>query len=56
MRDGKTPIVRCPDEEKFQALSEIDRPGIKVIANPGGTSASAARACTRPRLSFIPTI
>ncbi len=35
MRDGKTPIARCADEEKFQTLAEIDRPGVKVIANPG---------------------
>jgi cyclohexadienyl dehydratase len=38
MRDGKTPIARCADQEKFQTLAEIDRPGVKVITNPGGTN------------------
>jgi cyclohexadienyl dehydratase len=56
MRDGKTPIARCADQEKFQTLAEIDRPGVKVIANPEPTSASIARACTRLKLSSIRTI
>jgi cyclohexadienyl dehydratase len=38
MRDGKTPIARCADQEKYETLAEIDRPGVKVIANPGGTN------------------
>jgi cyclohexadienyl dehydratase len=38
MREGKTPIARCADTEKFQTLADIDRPGVKVIANPGGTN------------------
>ena len=44
LRDGKTPIARCADEEKFQTLAEIDRPGVKVIANPGGTNERFDRA------------
>ena len=44
MRDGKTAIARCADEEKFQTLSEIDRPGVKVVANPGGTNERFDRA------------
>ena len=38
LRDGKTPIARCADQEKYETLAEIDRPGVKVIANPGGTN------------------
>jgi cyclohexadienyl dehydratase len=38
MRDGKTPIARCADQSKYETLAEIDRPGVKVIANPGGTN------------------
>jgi cyclohexadienyl dehydratase len=44
MRDGKTPIARCADEGKFQTLADIDRPGVKVIANPGGTNERFDRA------------
>ena len=44
LRDGKTPIARCADQEKFQTLAEIDRAGVKVIANPGGTNERFDRA------------
>jgi cyclohexadienyl dehydratase len=44
MRDGKTPIARCADRDKFQTLAEIDRPGVKVLANPGGTNERFDRA------------
>jgi cyclohexadienyl dehydratase len=41
---GKTPIVRCADKEKFTTLADIDRPGTRVIVNPGGTNERFARA------------
>jgi cyclohexadienyl dehydratase len=44
MREGKTPIARCADKDKYQTLSEIDRPGVHVIVNPGGTNERFARA------------
>lgn len=44
MREGKTPIARCADKDKYQTLAEIDRPGVKVIANPGGTNERFDRA------------
>jgi cyclohexadienyl dehydratase len=44
MREGKTPIARCSDVDKFQTLAEIDRPGVRVIVNPGGTNERFARA------------
>ncbi|MBR0798838.1 transporter substrate-binding domain-containing protein [Bradyrhizobium jicamae] len=44
MREGKTPIARCADKDKFDTLAEIDRPGIRVIVNPGGTNERFARA------------
>ena len=47
LRDGKTPIARCPDQQKFQTLAEIDRPGVKVIVNPGGTNERFDRARLR---------
>lgn len=45
--DGKTPLVRCADKDKYQTLQQIDRPGTKVIVNPGGTNEEFARAHLR---------
>ena len=42
--DGKTPIVRCTDKDKYRTLSQIDRPGTRVVVNPGGTNEEFARA------------
>ena len=44
LREGKTPIARCADAGKFDTLAEIDRPGVRVIVNPGGTNERFARA------------
>jgi cyclohexadienyl dehydratase len=35
---GKTPIVRCSERERFSSLAQIDRRGVRVIVNPGGTN------------------
>ncbi len=44
MRSGKTPIARCTDKAKFQTLADIDKPGVRVIYNPGGTNDRFAHA------------
>jgi cyclohexadienyl dehydratase len=44
LREGKTPIARCSDQGKYQTLADIDRPGVRVIANPGGTNERFDRA------------
>jgi cyclohexadienyl dehydratase len=44
MREGKTPIARCADKDKFQTMADIDRPGTRVIVNTGGTNERFARA------------
>jgi cyclohexadienyl dehydratase len=44
MQEGKTPIARCQDRGKFETLTDIDRPGTRVIVNPGGTNERFARA------------
>lgn len=36
--DGKTPITLCKNKHKYRTLAEIDRPGVTVIVNPGGTN------------------
>ncbi|MFC9614393.1 transporter substrate-binding domain-containing protein [Streptomyces sp. NPDC056938] len=42
--DGKTPIVRCADKDKYQTLNDIDQAGTTVVVNPGGTNEQFARA------------
>lgn len=42
-RGGKTPIVRCGTQAGFDTLAEIDRPGVRVVVNPGGTNEQFAR-------------
>lgn len=44
MRTGKAPIARCTDQARFATLAEIDKPGTRVIINPGGTNERFARA------------
>ncbi|MCF8469368.1 MAG: transporter substrate-binding domain-containing protein [Parvibaculum sp.] len=44
LTDGKTPIARCTDTSRFQTLEGIDRDGVTVIVNPGGTNEKFARA------------
>ena len=36
--NGKAPIARCADKDKFGTLAAIDRPEVTVIVNPGGTN------------------
>ena len=44
LRDGKTPIARCEDAQKYPSLADINRPGVRLIVNPGGTNERFARA------------
>ena len=44
MREGKTPIARCTDKGKFETIADIDKPGTRVIVNPGGTNERFAKA------------
>ena len=44
LRDGKTPIARCTDADKYRTLADIDRPEVRLIVNPGGTNERFARA------------
>ncbi|MCW3479101.1 transporter substrate-binding domain-containing protein [Neisseriaceae bacterium JH1-16] len=44
MVNGKAPLVRCADVKRYQTLADIDKPGVRVIANPGGSNERYARA------------
>jgi cyclohexadienyl dehydratase len=43
MVDGKAPIARCADVDKYQTIEQIDRPATRVIVNPGGTNERFAK-------------
>jgi len=40
---GKTALVRCGTEARFDTLAELDRPEVHLIVNPGGTNERFAR-------------
>jgi cyclohexadienyl dehydratase len=44
MVNGKVPITKCENVGKFQTVADIDRPGVTVIENPGGSNERFARA------------
>src|SRR5437764_2632137 len=42
--DGKRPLARCEDRDRFRSLEAIDRLGVRLIANPGSANEAFARA------------
>ena len=44
MVNGKAPITKCENVSKFQTVTDIDKPGVTVIENPGGSNERFARA------------
>lgn len=42
--DGKRPLVRREFAERFTSIAAINRPGVRVIANPGSANEAFARA------------
>jgi cyclohexadienyl dehydratase len=42
--DGKRPLVRCADKNRYTALEAIDKPEVRVIVNLGGTNEAFAHA------------
>jgi cyclohexadienyl dehydratase len=42
--DGKRPIVRCADKDRYVSVTAIDRPDVRVVVNPGGTNERFAKA------------
>lgn len=41
---GKTILCRAKDADRFRSLSDINRPNVRVMINPGGTNEKFARA------------
>ena len=44
---GKSPLIRKADRERFRNLRDIDRPGVRIGANYGGTNEAYVRANIR---------
>ncbi|MEO5735496.1 MAG: transporter substrate-binding domain-containing protein, partial [Rubrivivax sp.] len=44
MVNGKAPITKCENVSRFQTVADIDKPGVTVIENPGGSNERFARA------------
>lgn len=44
MINGKAPITKCENAARFQSVADIDKPGVTVIENPGGSNERYARA------------
>jgi len=44
MVNGKAPITKCENVGKYQTVADIDKPGVTVIENPGGSNERFARA------------
>jgi cyclohexadienyl dehydratase len=44
MSDGKRPIVRCADKDRFTSIAAIDQADVRVVFNPGGTNETFAKA------------
>ncbi len=42
--DGKRPIARCADRERYTSISAINRPDVRVVVNPGASNEEFARA------------
>jgi cyclohexadienyl dehydratase len=42
--DGKRPIARCADRDKYVSIAAINRPEVRVIVNPGAANEQFARA------------
>lgn len=42
--DGKRPIARCDDRDRFTTISAINRPDVRVVVNPGAANEAFARA------------
>jgi cyclohexadienyl dehydratase len=44
LHDGKRPIARCAEKERYTSLPAIDRSDVRVVVKPGGTNERFAKA------------
>ena len=43
LANGKTLLCRRQDRRRFRSLADLDRPGVRVMVNPGGLNEQFAR-------------
>ena len=63
LANGKTILCRAEDAARFRTLSDLDRPDVRVMVNPGGLNEAFARAnlphaalAVHPRNEEIPSL
>ena len=44
LADGKRPIVRCADKNRYTSITAIDQPEVRVVVNPGASNEDFARS------------
>ena len=44
MVDGKRPLVRCADKDRYTSIESIDQPTVRVVVNPGASNEAFAHA------------
>jgi cyclohexadienyl dehydratase len=42
--DGKRPIVRCADRDRYTSLDALNRPDVHIVVNPGASNEAFAHA------------
>jgi cyclohexadienyl dehydratase len=42
--DGKRPVALCTQRHRFTSIAAINRPGVRVVVNPGASNEQFARA------------
>ncbi len=42
--DGKRPIARCADKDRYTSIASIDQPAVRVVVNPGASNEDFAHA------------
>ncbi len=44
LQDGKTPIARCGEVDRYQTVEQLNRPQVRLVVNPGGSNERYVRA------------
>jgi cyclohexadienyl dehydratase len=53
--DGKRPLARREDRDRFTSIAAIDQPGVRLIANPGSANEAFRPRSLHPRHRHHPS-